>query len=141
MSAPTWFDEAMRLAVEYAISHSDLTRSRDAYSLAAMPRAEKALRIHLQARDVEFEQNRELALKVSGALALAATKRSQPSGWRPMGESPVPTQCCVLFCDRRGNRWIDAWPGTMYQTNGCGYPPESWMPLPAPPSNITGEQA
>lgn len=65
MSAPAWFDEAMRLAVEYAICHGDLARSRDAYSLAALPRAEKVLRAHLQGRDFEFDAAR-------AALARAA---------------------------------------------------------------------
>jgi hypothetical protein len=59
----------------------------------------------------------------------AARMRASP--WRNLKSAPSGE--VIMFCDARGNRWIDVHPG--HPANSLGYPPTCWMPLPEGPSS------
>jgi hypothetical protein len=53
--------------------------------------------------------------------------------WKTIDSAPKDGEV-VLLWDRFGNRWTDCSPGDAFISNGCGFPPTHWMPLPPPPS-------
>ena len=67
--------------------------------------------------------------------ALRAVLAAAPSQWVKVSER-VPEEdesVCVLFCDARGNRWIDT-ACSWSETNFDGAPAILWMPLPTAPA-------
>lgn len=66
---------------------------------------------------------------LAGHYEDAARLRASP--WRKLETAPRGE--VIMYCDARGNRWIDVHPG--HPANSLGYPPTCWMPLPDGPSS------
>lgn len=56
------------------------------------------------------------------------------NNWRAI--NCVPEEGIVLFCDRYGNQWVDTCPGSLWEKNGCGFPPMYWRELPSSPNDL-----